>query len=206
MTVFFFARHGETVWHDGNRYAGISDVALNDAGRAQADALGQWAAGAALDIIVSSDLSRAVLTAAPAVTATGLSHVVDPDLREVDFGAGDGLTRSEMALRFPEDLDAWLTRPATLSLPGGEAGRTAVTRAMPAIDRLIEQFPEGRVLVVAHSALMRLLLCELLGIDLDDYRRRFPTVVNAAVTSLEVIPGSRGGRDAALLSFNIPTL
>lgn len=53
-TTLLLARHGQTVWHAENRYAGVSDVALTDTGRAQAEALGHWAADHPVDAIWTS--------------------------------------------------------------------------------------------------------------------------------------------------------
>lgn len=173
MTELVLVRHGETEWHAGNRYAGRSDVALTPRGTAQAEELARWAAGAGLDAVVCSPLSRARRTAAPAAAAAGLDAVVDERLVEVDFGAGEGLTRDEMAERFPEALAAFLAAPASSPLPGGEPGADAVARARPAIGDAVRTWP-GRVLVVAHQTLLRLLLCDLLGLPLDRYRTVFP--------------------------------
>ena len=50
-TTLLLARHGQTVWHAENRYAGVSDIGLTDTGRAQAEALGRWAAAHPVDAI-----------------------------------------------------------------------------------------------------------------------------------------------------------
>lgn len=189
------ARHGETVWHAENRYAGVSDVALTERGVEQARALGRWAARAGLREVVSSDLARADRTAAAVAAAAGVPHRVDPALRESDFGAGEGLTRAEMSERFPEELAAFLRTPASTPLPGGEPGSAAAARFVEALARLTED----PVLVVAHTTVMRLALCRLLGLPLDDYRRRFPRLGNATVSTVEL--GEDPGR-AALIRFN----
>ncbi|MCW4459943.1 histidine phosphatase family protein [Microbacterium sp. MPKO10] len=63
------------------------------------------------------------------------------------------------------------------------------------------QHPDGRVLVVMHSTLMRLLICHLLVFDLDRYRALFPGVTNAALTAFTLTPGT----DPQLMAFNVPT-
>ncbi|WP_234430688.1 histidine phosphatase family protein, partial [Streptomyces sp. NRRL F-4489] len=122
MTDFLLVRHGETVWHAENRYAGRTDVPLTDRGREQARTLAHWAATAHLTAIRTSPLTRARLTAAPAADACGLTPHTDPRLTELDFGQGEGLTRDEMRRRFPQQLAAFLTDPADHHLPGGVAG------------------------------------------------------------------------------------
>ncbi|MCX4511120.1 histidine phosphatase family protein [Streptomyces sp. NBC_01619] len=200
MTDFILVRHGETVWHAENRYAGRTDVPLTDLGREQAAALAGWAATAALTGIWSSPLSRARLTAAPAAAACGLTAGVDERLYELDFGQGEGLTRDEMHRRFPEQLAAFLADPVEHHLPDGEHPRHAAERAADCLADLARAQPRGRILLVAHSTLVRVLLCHLVGIPLADYRRVFPRLDNGARTEIRLENGQ-----TALLSFNAPT-
>jgi broad specificity phosphatase PhoE len=198
VTELILVRHGQTVWHAENRYAGHSDVALTPEGERQAEELARWATDAALDVVVTSPLSRARRTAAPAARAAGLDPVVDERLVEVDFGAGDGLTRDEMRTTVPDALAAFLAAPASSPFPGGESGAAAVARSRPALDDLCRDHPEGRVLVVAHQTLLRLLLCDLLGLPLDHYRAVFPRLQSVARTV--VVPAPAG--PAALRVLN----
>ncbi|MGA4957525.1 histidine phosphatase family protein [Streptomyces lavendulocolor] len=200
MTDFVLVRHGETTWHAENRYAGRTDVPLTERGLRQAAALGSWAAGQRLDAVLCSPLSRARLTAGPAATALGLTARVDERLYEVDFGRGDGLTRGEMAEEFPDELAAFLADPVAHHLPGGEDPVAAAERAVGCLEEVARELPGGRVLVVAHSTLVRLALCELLGIPLARYRQVFPALENGALTELRLLPGRR----ASLLRLNAP--
>ena len=199
MTVLHLARHGETVWHAENRYAGVSDIALTSRGLDQAESLGRWAATAGLDAVYASTLSRAIKTAKPAASATGLELVTDADLDEVDFGLGEGLTRAEMAERFPDELESFLSRPAENPLPNGEQGIRAIERSRSALDRIVTAYPDGRVLVVMHSTLVRLLICSLAGIDPNAYRRVFTHVGNCALNTVRVGPDG-----ISLLGLNVP--
>ncbi|MFJ9848401.1 histidine phosphatase family protein [Streptomyces sp. NPDC101150] len=201
MTDFILVRHGETVWHAENRYAGRTDVPLTDRGRDQAAALATWAATASLTAVRSSPLARARLTAAPAADACGLTPRIDERLYELDFGRGEGLTRDEMRQLFPERVAAFLADPVENHLPGGEHPRHAAERAAACLADLAREQPDGRILVVAHSTLLRLLLCHLLGIPLADYRRVFPRLHNGALTEIRLAPGR-----TALLSLNTPAL
>lgn len=199
MTDLVLVRHGETVWHAENRYAGVSDVALTARGEAQAARLAAWAGRAGLDAVWCSPLRRAQRTAEPCAEAAGVVATVDPRLREVDFGAGEGLTRAEMAQRFPDALAAFVADPAASPLPGGEDPVAVADRFTGCLHEIAAAHPDGRVLVVAHSSALRLALCRLVGLPLSEYRRVFPTVRNTALTELRL----RDGRPA-LLGFNIP--
>jgi broad specificity phosphatase PhoE len=199
MTTITLVRHGETTWHGENRYAGSTDVALTPKGLQQAEQLARWAHGAELTQIWCSNLSRAQITAAACTQTTGLAPQVDPRLREVDFGAGEGLTSAEMEAAFPEARRAFTANPATHPLPGGEDPATAVERFTEALLDIANQEPEGRVLVVAHTTAIRLTLCSLLGIPLDEYRRKLPSLRNCALTTLRIRNG-----DISLLEYNVP--
>ncbi len=203
MTTLYLARHGETEWHADHRYAGSSDVALTDHGLVQADELGEWAGRARLSAIVASPLQRARLTANAAADASGLDVRIDARLVEIDFGSGEGLTPGELDERMPAEWRAFERHPARQPLPAGESGVEGIARALPALLELVDEFPHGRVLVVSHATLMRLVLCELLGIDPDRYRELFPVVENCALIELrfEEFDGQRRPR---LLGFNVP--
>jgi len=197
VTELVLVRHGETVWHS-DRYAGRSDVPLTPRGREQAAALARWAAGAGLDAVLSSPLGRAHETATAAAEAAGLVCRVDERLVEVDFGEADGHTREETSAEYPDAVAAFLRRPASAPLPGGERGADAVARAAPVLAEAAAAHPEGRVLVVAHQTLLRLLLCSMLGLPLDHYRAVFPLLENGARTVVR--PAADG--PAALLRLN----
>lgn len=206
MTTIHFARHGETVWHHENRYAGVSDVALTDRGWNQAAALAEWSSTAGIDRVLCSDLTRAVQTARLSADAVGVPLEVDSRLREVDFGQGEGLTSDEMSALFAEERRRFVARPATHPLPGGESGAVAVARAGSVLAELATS--HCTVLIVAHTTLGRLLLCHLLGLGLDEYRRVFPSVGNGTVTTFEIpsdVTSAEGLRGrAALRRFNAP--
>ncbi len=198
-TTLLLARHGQTVWHAGNRYAGVSDVALTDTGRAQAETLGRWAAGHPVDAVWTSPLSRAVVTAEPACRALGVTARHDPGLRECDFGVVEGRTLAEFAAEHPAAAEAYRADPVAHPFPGAEDPRAAAARGTAALRRIAAAHPGGRVLVVAHNTLLRLTLCSLLGIPLAEYRRVFPRLRNAAVSEIRVDGDSTG-----LLSLNLP--
>ncbi|WP_018657815.1 histidine phosphatase family protein [Actinomadura flavalba] len=195
-TTLFLARHGQTVWHAENRYAGVSDIALTDTGRRQAERLGAWAADAKLEAVWCSPLQRARETAAPAARAVGRPATVAADLAEVDFGSAEGRTLAELPA---EIAAAFRADPVTGAFDGAEDPLRAAARGVRALRRVAAEHAEGRVLVVAHNTLLRLTLCALLGIPAARYRTVFPRIDNCAVTQVRI-----SGTDTALLALNVP--
>ncbi|WP_086562728.1 histidine phosphatase family protein [Streptomyces africanus] len=199
-TTLLLARHGQTVWHAENRYAGVSDIGLTDTGRAQAEALGRWAAAHPVDAIWTSPLSRAVATAEPACRALGLVPRREPGLAECDFGVVEGRTLAEFEAENPDRAAAFRADPVAHPFPGAEDPAAAAARGAAALRRIADAHPGGRVLVVAHNTLLRLVLCTLLSIPAGEYRRVLPRLRNAALSELRMNPDG----SAALLSLNVP--
>ncbi len=199
MTHLFLVRHGTTIWHAANRYAGVSDVALDPRGYTQAERLASWASEAGLAAVWSSPLSRARETAAPAARAAGLELRTDERLREIDFGKIEGKTMAEAEQLFSEEMRRFKVDPATYPMPGGEDPYKAAHRAVSALRDISASHPHGRVLVVAHNTLIRLTLCSLFSIPFARYRTVFPGVHNGALTEIRLEHES-----AALLQYNCP--
>ncbi|PTT19416.1 histidine phosphatase family protein [Microbacterium sp. HMWF026] len=201
MTRIALARHGQTVWHDENRYAGRSDIDLTETGVAQGRDLAAWASSAGVTSIASSTLRRAIRTAALSAETTRLTPGTDPRLVEIDFGRGEGLTISEMEATFPDAAASFRARPATSPLPGGEDPASAAERFIDGLADLSDADPTGLTLVVAHTTVIRLALCALVGVPLDEYRRIFPALGNCTITEIDFTPSTRR---AALLTLNAP--
>jgi broad specificity phosphatase PhoE len=199
MTHLYLVRHGTTFWHAENRYAGITDVALDPAGYTQAAQLAAWASEAELAAIWCSPLNRARETAAPSARAAGLEPRIDERLRELDFGKIEGKTMAEAEQLFPEEIRRFKLDPVTYPMPGGEDPHQAARRAISALRDIASAHPQGRVLVIAHSTLIRLTLCSLFGIPMARYRTVFPAVRNGALTEIGL-----ADEEAALLQYNSP--
>lgn len=161
MRRILLVRHGETAWNAAGRLQGHTDIALNDAGRAQARSLAAAVAGAGIAAVVTSDLARAHETGQIIAAALELAvPAVDPDLRERRFGVFEGLTRDECAARYPDAWRAWQAQ--TGAPPGGEERPLAIARLAGALAR-IAAAGGGPALVVSHGGVMRLWLMEVLG-------------------------------------------
>lgn len=200
-TRLLLARHGETEWHAENRYAGLSDVALTDRGRRQAEELRDWAVRRGdVGAVACSPLNRARLTARPTAEALGLPLTVVEGVREVDFGWAEGRTIAELTAEDPGAVRAFQADAELGAFPGSEPPRRAAARARDALDELATAHRGGTVLVVAHNTVLRMTLCALLGIPVGRYRQVFPRLHNTAVTEVRL-----GGEHAALHALNVPT-
>lgn len=185
-TTLFLARHGQTVWHAENRYAGVSDVDLTDVGRAQAAALADWASQHRPDVVVSSPVRRALETATCAAAAIGQELQIESNLAEMSFGMAEGKTMSELRELDPQMVQRFVADPVRAHFPDGEDPEGAAERGSAALIQLAQQHHGQTLLVVAHNTLLRLSLCRLIGVDVGLYRRLFPRLDNGCLTEISL--------------------
>jgi broad specificity phosphatase PhoE len=160
--TLFLVRHGETDWNAAGRWQGQTDVPLNARGREQAREVAGRLRAERVRSIASSDLLRARVTAEVVAAELGLAvDHLDPALRERRFGCFEGLTREEVASRFPEAWAGYLADPGPAP-PGGESRDELIGRLLPAIASTAARLP-GPLLVVMHGGAMRALLAEHVG-------------------------------------------
>ena len=176
------ARHGETAWNAEGRYQGQEDIALSPAGEAQARALRERLRDVHIDRAVASPLRRAFRTAQLALGEDRQRLLAtDPGLMEIAHGEWEGLLASEIRARDGERLHAWRHAPHEVLMPQGESLQHVLDRAWPALRRATDGLrDDDTLLVVAHDAVNRVLLCRILGIPLAKLWgfRQAPTTLN----------------------------
>ena len=185
-TRIVLARHGETEWNRVGRWQGHADPPLNDTGRRQAVELAERLAGDGIAAVYSSDLQRASETARVVGARLGLDVTEDAALREIDVGSWSGLTREEVAERFPEGFARW---------QAGEIGHDGETRGqltarvVAAVDRIARAHEGVTVLVVTHGGAIRALRRHAGG-DPGAVLENAATVGFALVEGVIVLDGS----------------
>ncbi|GHF73259.1 histidine phosphatase family protein [Streptomyces thermodiastaticus] len=158
-------RHGQTSWNVERRFQGSTDVELTDTGIRQARRAARLLASLEPDAIVSSDLKRAVRTAAELAALTGLDVALDEGLRETYAGVWQGLTHEEILARYGEEYAAW-KRGEPVRRGGGELETEVADRAAPVVLRHVEKLPEdGTLVVVSHGGTIRTTIGRLLGLQ-----------------------------------------
>lgn len=181
-------RHGRTEWNAAGRFQGQLDPPLDAEGRSQAARVAPQLAAelvAEQTVVVSSDLSRAKDTAAELASALGVPLRLDPRLREHGMGSWEGLTRDEVAERYPDQFADWISgRPVRGR--GGEDPSGVAERALAA---LAELPPHPVAVAVTHGGTAGRLLERLLGLG-PQHRRVFGPLANCAWTEL----AHQGGR------------
>ena len=157
-TTTVLLRHGETPLSVERRFAGRGDIPLTETGRLQAKAAAQrLAARGGIQLIVTSPLQRARLTAEAVAAATGAPVEVDDGWIETNFGAWEGLSYAEAMERWPDEVTAWM-KDTSVAPPGGESFAAAGRRVLAALGRLLGRAQPGHVVVVSHVTPMKTVL------------------------------------------------
>ena len=171
MSRLLLVRHGNTALNSAQIFVGHTDVELNAAGCRQTERLRDRLAAEKIDVIYSSDLRRALVTAETIASKHQLDVITCPELREINYGNLDGLTFEEISRLYPEVAELCADWSLQLRFPDGESVGELNKRVSKFLDRLKQHTPEQTILIVAHGGPLRLLLCYLLGIDLGHCRQ-----------------------------------
>ncbi len=166
MAKLYLVRHGETEFQSALRYWGKTDVALGPAGKKQAEHLRDRLAREQIDYVYSSDLKRALTTAQAIASTRNLQPIPCPELRDIDFGEVEGLNFDEVKEKFPQIAMMWIEHDPGLVYPGGESLSQLEKRTRQFIENLAEHAGNDNILVVAHSGVLRTLICQLADMDL----------------------------------------
>jgi broad specificity phosphatase PhoE len=171
-TRILLVRHGATVLSAEDRFAGSSDVDLSEEGKVLARRLADRLGKVKIDAFYCSDMKRTVQTATIIAQPHGRSPVGVAGLREIDHGKWERMIHTDVEKQYADEYAAWSADPLNVAPPGGETGLHVLSRAMPALLKIVADHTGQTILVVAHKATNRLLLCGLMGIDPREYRER----------------------------------
>jgi len=182
FTNIYLIRHGETEGAETKRYKGHIDVPLSEKGveqikrvaeylSAEVQKRGSTEAAYELSAIYTSDLSRAVKSAELIAEAHGLKPIILPELRERNFGIWEGMSFDEIKEKWPDAFNSWSSNPLKFSPMGGESTIELRDRAVKAFNNIVEQHNGHNVAIVSHGGINRIMLCELLGMPLENIFR-----------------------------------
>ncbi len=183
-------RHAETVANVQQRWVGWNDTPLTERGMRQAEAVARRLAEEVTDVaaLYTSPLPRAMETAQAIGQALGVSPIPLDGLREIHFGAMDGITLEEMKTHYPDLYARWRDRTdLDFTWPGGERRADFFRRVVAACEEIIAQHHQGMVIIVAHGGTLRAILAYLLPEQMSQWWGY--ELSHCSVTRIEVEDG-----------------
>lgn len=161
-TVIDLIRHGEP--EGGQMFRGSQDDPLSTKGWQQMESA--VSTDDCWDAIVSSPMTRCRLFAEKLAEKRGIPLHIEDDLREIGFGAWEGLTAEQVQQQYGDHLNRFWQDSINFIPPGGEPVPDFYQRVIRGFNRWQEKLAGQRILVVCHGGVIRMVLAEVLGIPL----------------------------------------
>jgi len=185
--AIFLVRHGESAL--SGSFCGSTDPPLTSRGRMQAQRAARRLSRFSIDVFYSSPLLRALQTALVIERQAGVSPTTRSSLREIHFGAWEGMRFEEIRDKWPRLAERWAKDPMTARIPGAEPFASLRRRIKRFLWSTRIRFLERNVLIVAHGGPLSAITLALLGLPDRDLFRHIPPL-----GSVQVIRGQNRKR------------
>nr|WP_039813255.1 histidine phosphatase family protein [Jeotgalibacillus malaysiensis] len=181
MTLISIIRHGETDWNTEGRLQGATDIPINKTGILQAQECGHFLNDGEWDVLITSPLQRAKRTAEIINEELHLPLVVMNEFSERYFGDAEGMTREERMIAFPDK-----------DYPNQETTEVMQQRILNGLQQINRNYPDKKVLLVAHGAIIGAILSMLSGGEIGSRKTR---LINGGITTIDFAEGQWRIRD-----------
>lgn len=155
MTTVYLVRHCESTGNVGRRIQGRTDCDISDNGKLQLENLKARMADLPIDIIYSSPLKRAQLTAQAIRGDRDIEIRVDDDLQEMSFGVAEDKTWEEIGTMLPGTWEDWRHSPYTVRFPNGETFKDVEGRIVAAVEKIVRENPGKYIAIASHATPIR---------------------------------------------------
>ena len=163
----FLIRHGETNWNKEGRFQGQIDIPLNDNGKDQARKTFEFLQNISFNKAFSSSMHRPYETAQIIIqNKKDLKVEKIGSLVEISHGLWEGKLEAEIREKWPTLLKNWHDKPEKVIMPEGESIKDVSERSVEAFEKIcLSQKDNDLTLLVAHDAVNKTLICDILGIN-----------------------------------------
>ncbi len=183
-TTLIIVRHGQSISNVNETFTGGMDSPLSELGHMQAARTAAYLKDYPISAVYSSDLSRAMQTAAPVAEMHGLQIMPDKRLREICGGDWEGRRGDEIAKLYPDNYALWKTDVYRCRPNGGENITEVAARVSDFLQEILTKHSNECVAIFSHALAMRTLACQWFDLSLDQITQ-VPWSANASVSVAE---------------------
>ena len=183
-TEITIIRHGETMWNVQKRIQGQRNSKLSENGITQAELVAKALVKREFDVLVSSDLGRAIETAKIINKQLLLPHEYNANLRERSFGIFEGKNFAEIEEKYPEEFLRYKERNPEFVVPGGESIQQMYKRITSEIESVARKFKDQKVLIVSHGLVLEMMMYRTFNLRLDEPRAF--SINNSSISSFYI--------------------
>lgn len=169
LTELYLIRHGETELNAKGLYYGWTDCELSQKGLMQAEDMADILQNLSFDAVISSSLVRAMVTAVIVSGYTPNEIIKDDRLREMNFGAWEGMHYIEAREKHKVEWENWSRDWKNAAPPKGESFMDLYNRVKSSIEDILREYKGKKVLIVSHQGAMRIVPLVLLGLPVEAY-------------------------------------
>ena len=180
MTRVIMLRHGQSTLNLERRSSGQIDAPLSSLGEKQAEyACRYLCENEKIDVIISSDLQRAVNTVRQTADFFGLPIIKDRELREIDSGDWAGRLITELNEKYRELREKTLDPDSDIPFPNGESYKMLDARIRRAVARIVAEHEGKTILLSVHQGAVRSVI--KLAKEVGEYGGELPAIYNASI-------------------------
>lgn len=183
-TEITIIRHGETEWNTQKRIQGQQNSPLTDNGILQAQLVATALTKREFDILISSDLNRALQTANIINEKLLIKQEQNSNLRERSFGIMEGKTFGELQDLFPSSFTHYKQRDPKFVIPNGESIEQLFQRVTSAIKEIATIHKDKKVLLVSHGLVLEMMMYKTFNLPLNTPRNF--SINNCSISSFYI--------------------
>jgi broad specificity phosphatase PhoE len=198
-TRLYLIRHGQSAGNAEGRFGGHGPTPLSELGVQQAEKTAKVLAKEGINVIYSSDLTRAIQTAEPLGKLLDLPIHKSEAFRERHVGVLEGLTFDESKQAFPKDYYALVNRTVHHVITEGESYRQLLRRITAKLNDIVRTHAGEKIAIYSHTGAICFLTLHLLGaINRDTKQTPWIVTSNCGINRFEL----RGPRNVRVLAIN----
>lgn len=168
MTELYLVRHGQTVWNLEKRLQGSKNSNLTDLGKEQAARLGKRFEDIHIDSAYCSTSDRAMETCRIILGNKTIQPTLLDSIKEMDLKSWEGKLNSEIKAQNEELFNQFWNAPHLMTEFPGETLNDFTNRIINALNIIIKENENKKVLVVTHGLVMRTLINYFKGLPKDN--------------------------------------
>ncbi|MGL5973402.1 MAG: histidine phosphatase family protein [Oscillospiraceae bacterium] len=183
MTNLYIVRHVESTGNVKRCFQGCIDNNVTENGINQADCLAEYFCNIKLDVVYTSPLKRAFITADNICNKKDLTPIIDDRIKEIDGGNWEGKKIHYLKKNYPEDFDVWCNSPWNFGVESSEKMTEVFDRTKSFLQDIL--YKHDNILIVSHGWTIRNILCNALGLDIYSLNR-YNFINNASVSLINI--------------------
>lgn len=166
----YVIRHGQTEYNKKGIVQGSGvDSNLNEVGQAQAKAFFEMYQEVNFDKVYTSTLKRAMQSVSLFTDKKQLPHEKLSGLNEINWGKHEGKSiTTEQDNYYFYMLNEWQKGNLEVAIEGGESPLQVQARQKTALEHILAQENEEKILICMHGRAMRIFLCLMLDYPLEN--------------------------------------